>query len=68
MAIRLEDAIGGSKKTNSGGSIYAIPLHAIMLVGASGAVVIHLLLWRSSKVWLNDCLLKDLLCSLPKCR
>ena len=66
MAVRLKHVLERENGTNKSDNMYTVSLHAIMLVGGVGAVVVHTLLWRSSKVWLNLCLLKDLLQGLPK--
>ena len=66
MAVRLKHVLQRENGTNKSDNMYTVSLHAIMLVGGAGAVVIHTLLWRSSKAWLNFCLLKDLLQGLPK--
>ena len=46
-------------------AMYAVPLHAFILVGGVAANVTYALLWRSSTAWLNICLLRDLLSDLP---
>ena len=69
MAARLEYALGSENfgvQTRNHGSIYAMPLHVILMVGGTGANVVHLLLWRPSRGWLNVSILRDLLAHLPK--
>ena len=67
MAARLGQAMG-SEDTNIiiMSRVQAAPLHVITLVGGIAANVTYVLLWRLSTLWLNVCLLRDLLSGLPQ--
>ena len=67
MAIRLEGIVNGRTTENgTKANVYTLPLHVIMLVGATAGPIAYALLWRSSHAWLSVCLLLDLLKNLPR--
>ena len=67
VATRLGRTVGGNgEDTEVTHNMHAVPLHAIILVGGTAAIVTYALLWHSSTAWLNICLVRDLLTGLPQ--